>query len=216
VTASTSASITATYAGVSRSASLSVTAAAGTTPAAPTLASPSNGATGVVQPPTLDWNDVANAASYEVQVDSSSTIASPFVANPTVTTSQATLPTLTAGQTLWWRVRGRNSGGTAGAWSSTRSFTTQASGGTPPGGTATLTVTATGRSGERITSAPAGINVTVGTAGSAPFTTGTSITLTVSNGREAIFTGACSSGGNKRKTCTFTLNGNASVTANVQ
>ncbi len=216
VTASTSASITATYAGVSRSASLSVTAAAGTTPAAPTLVSPSNGATGVVQPLTLDWNDVANAASYEVQVDSSSTIASPFVANPTVTTSQATLPTLTAGQTLWWRVRGRNSAGTAGAWSSTRSFTTQASGGTPPGGTATLTVTATGRSGQRITSAPAGINVTVGTTGSAPFTTGTSITLTVSNGREAIFTGACSSGGNKRKTCTFTLNANASVTANVQ
>ena len=32
----------------------------------------------------------------------------------------------------------------------------------PPGQTATLTVTATGRSGERVTSSPAGINVTVG------------------------------------------------------
>ena len=80
---------------------------------------------------------------------------------------------------------------------------------------ATLTVTATGRSGERVTSSPAGINVTVGTTGSATFNAGTSITLTVTNGRDAIWSGACSSGGNKTKTCTFTLTANASVTANV-
>ena len=47
----------------------------------------------------------------------------------------------------------------------------------PPPGTATLTVTATGRSGERVTSNPAGINVSVGTTGSASFNAGTSITL---------------------------------------
>lgn len=82
--------------------------------------------------------------------------------------------------------------------------------------TATLTVTATGRSGERITSSPAGINVSVGATGSASFNTGTSITLSVTNGRDAIWSGACSSGGNKARTCTFTLNANASVTANVQ
>jgi hypothetical protein len=81
---------------------------------------------------------------------------------------------------------------------------------------ATLTVTATGRSGERITSSPAGISVNVGTTGSASFTTGTSITLTVSDGRDAIWSGACSSSGSKRRSCTFTINGNASVTANVQ
>jgi hypothetical protein len=282
------------------------------TPTAPTLLSPANTATGVAQPVTLDWSDVANAASYEVQVDNSSTIASPFVANPTVTTSQVTLGTLTAGQRVWWRVRGRNSAGTAGAWSSTRSFTPVATAGPPtlssialspstvvggngstgtvtlsaaapsggaqvtlwssntsaatvpasvtvaagaasatfaaatsvvttntpvtitgshggtsrtatltltPQGTstnATLTVTATGRSGERITSSPAGINVTVGSTGSASFATGTAIALSVSNGRDAIWSGACSSGGNKRRSCTFTLNGNASVTANVR
>ena len=67
-----------------------------------------------------------------------------------------------------------------------------------------------------MTSSPAGISVNVGRSGSASFTTGTSITLSVSNGRDAIWSGACSSGGNKRKTCTFTLNGNASVSANVQ
>jgi len=82
--------------------------------------------------------------------------------------------------------------------------------------TATLTVTATGRSGERVTSTPTGINVAVGSTGSASFAIGTAITLRATNERDVIWSGACSSGGNKTKTCTFTLNGNASVTANVQ
>jgi hypothetical protein len=87
---------------------------------------------------------------------------------------------------------------------------------TPPGQQATLAVTASGRSGERITSTPAGINVPVGSTGSAAFTTGTAITLAVSNGRDAIWSGACSSNGSKQRSCTFTLSGNASVSANVQ
>ncbi len=86
----------------------------------------------------------------------------------------------------------------------------------PPPQTATLTVNATGRTGERITSSPAGINVATGSSGSASFNVGTSITLSVSNGRDAIWSGACSSGGNRARTCTFTLNAAATVTANVQ
>ena len=86
----------------------------------------------------------------------------------------------------------------------------------PPPQGATLTVTASGRSGERVTSSPAGINVSTGSTGSASFSTGTSITLSVTNGRDAIWSGACSSHGNKTRTCTFTINANASVTANVQ
>jgi len=86
----------------------------------------------------------------------------------------------------------------------------------PPVQTAALTVSVSGRSGQRVTSSPAGISVTTGNAGSASFTTGTSITLTVSDGRDAIWSGACSSSGSKRRTCTFTLNGTASVSANVQ
>lgn len=86
----------------------------------------------------------------------------------------------------------------------------------PASQTATLTVTATGRSGERVTSSPAGINVSVGSTGSASFAVGTSITLSVTNGRDAIWSGACSSGGDKARTCTFALSGNASVTASVQ
>lgn len=90
---------------------------------------------------------------------------------------------------------------------------------TPPSAPApasTLTVTATGRSGERVTSSPAGINVTVGSSGSASFATGTAVTLSSASGRDVIWAGGCSSGGNKARSCTFTLSGNATVTANVQ
>jgi hypothetical protein len=86
----------------------------------------------------------------------------------------------------------------------------------PPPQNATLTVSASGRSGERITSSPAGISVATGSSGSASFASGTSLTLSVSGGRSAIWSGACSSGGNKRTSCTFTLSGTASVSANVQ
>ena len=82
--------------------------------------------------------------------------------------------------------------------------------------TALLTVTATGRAGESISSTPAGLAVNVGTTGSASFATGTSVTLSVSNGRSAIWSGGCSSNGAKVKSCTFTINAATSVTANVQ
>jgi len=87
---------------------------------------------------------------------------------------------------------------------------------TPQAQGATLTVAASGRSGERVTSSPAGINVSVGSTGSGTFSVGATITLSVSNGRDAVWSGACSSNGSKTKSCRFTLAGNASVTANVQ
>jgi len=79
-----------------------------------------------------------------------------------------------------------------------------------------LSVTVGGRQGERVTSSPAGINAPVASTGSASFNPGTRITLTVSNGRSAIWSGACSSGGRSAKSCTFTLNSSSSVLANVQ
>ncbi len=412
VTASTSATVSAVFGGVTRTAALTVnpsTAPPPTTPAAPTLISPAADAT-PAQPVTFDWSDVANATSYEIQVDDSSTIAAPFVANQIVSVSQASLGGLPA-QRLWWRVRAQNSAGVFGPFSATQRFTPQAApaaaslsavsvnptsvagptsstgtatltaaapsggavltlsssnpavasvpasvtvaagassasfsvstaavgantpvtltgtyngtsrtstltvtpvpapsppvslntlalnpgsvtgGGTsqgsvtltsaaptggavvslssdaavatvpasvtvaagassatftattasvaastaatisavlagvtrtavltvnPPGANMTLTVSASGRSGERITSSPAGINVAVGSTQLASFAAISVITLSVSNGRDAIWSGACSSGGNKAKTCTFTINGNVSVSANVQ
>lgn len=121
--------------GVTRSATLTLNPP---TPAAPTLQSPGNGVTGVAQPVTLDWNDVPNATSYEVRVDDSSTMSSPYVANPTVTTSQVVLSGLPTRQ-LWWRVRARNSAGVFGPFSSRFSFTPQSASTTPMLSTLTLT-----------------------------------------------------------------------------
>ena len=48
-----------------------------------------------------------------------------------------------------------------------------------------------------------------------PFATGTSVTLRVQSGRDAIWSGACSSGGQKAKTCTLTVSSAATVSVNV-
>jgi hypothetical protein len=82
--------------------------------------------------------------------------------------------------------------------------------------TRSLAVTAGGRSGEQVLSNPAGLSVPTGTTGSTQFAPGTIVTLSVTNGRDAIWGGACSSGGAKTRTCTLTLNANSSVSANVQ
>ncbi|WP_156385607.1 hypothetical protein [Ramlibacter sp. Leaf400] len=313
VTAATAATISAVFGGATRTAALTVnppTAPTPEAPSAPTLLSPANDAR-PAQPVTFDWSDVANATSYEIQIDDSSTMAAPFRASRVVNVSQATIDGLPA-QRLWWRVRAQNSAGVFGPFSSTRRFEPRAattaavaslssvsvnpasvvgpasatgtasltaaapSGGafvalasgnpavagvpagvtvpagassasfavttsavtaataatisavlggvtrtatltvSPPSTSVTLTVSASGRSGERITSSPAGINVNVGSSGSASFATGTSVSLSASNGRDVIWSGACSSGGNKTRTCTFTINANASVSANVQ
>jgi hypothetical protein len=77
-----------------------------------------------------------------------------------------------------------------------------------------VTVTATGRSGVSVISNPAGLNVPVGTSAGAKFTE--AVTLSATSGRDVIWSGACSSSGQKVKTCTFTPTGPSSVTANVQ
>src|SRR5215467_7433521 len=82
--------------------------------------------------------------------------------------------------------------------------------------TLSLAVTAGGRGGESVLSNPAGLNVATSSTGSAQFAPGTTVTLSITNGRDAIWGGACSSGGAKAKTCTLTLKANSSVTANVQ
>ncbi|MFL6387820.1 MAG: hypothetical protein ACJ71U_10050 [Terriglobales bacterium] len=79
-----------------------------------------------------------------------------------------------------------------------------------------LAVTAGGRSGERVVSNPTGLSVATGSTGSAQLAPGTAVTLSIASGRDAIWGGACSSGGAKTRTCTLTLNANSSVTANVQ
>ena len=92
------------------------------TPSAPTLLSPAQDAT-PAQPVAFDWTDVSAATSYRIQIDDSNNFSAPLVVDRVVTASQFTASTLNAGRQYWWRVRGINSAGTAGAWSSVRRFT---------------------------------------------------------------------------------------------
>lgn len=194
----TSATLSAELAGVILGAGLLVNATPPpATPGTPTLLSPADGAN-PAQPVTLDWNDVTGATSYEVQVSTSSTIAAPFTANPSVTVSQVTLTGLPA-QRLFWRVRAQNSAGVFGAFSSTLRFTPQSApaaasltaltvsptsvvGGVSATGTVTLTSTApTGGAVATLTSAnaalasaPASVTIVAGaTSATFPITTTT-------------------------------------------
>ncbi len=174
VTAPTPAMVTGTAGSVTRSASLTLNPP---TPAAPSLQSPANGASGLGQPVTLDWNDVPNATSYEIRVDDTSSMSAPYVANPTVTASQAVLTDLPARQ-LWWRVRARNSAGVFGPFSTTRSFTPQ---------TATSTTSALSSLALSPTSVTGGAS-SVGTVTlTAPAPSGgTAVSLTSSNAAVAV------------------------------
>jgi len=127
VTANTSVVITATYGGVSRTTTLTVTPASSTPPPstgplpAPSLVSPAADAR--FSPGasiTFDWTDVSGAAGYTIQIDDSDTFSSPIV-NQATTGSQFTTNTLPAVR-MWWRVRANSSSGTPGNWSSARRF----------------------------------------------------------------------------------------------
>jgi subtilisin family serine protease len=94
-------------------------------PAAPTLSSPANAATGVAVPATLSWTASSGAASYNVQVSTSSTFATLFLNRTGVTTTSTSVSGLAASTVYYWRVSATNAGGTS-AYSAARSFTTAA------------------------------------------------------------------------------------------
>jgi photosystem II stability/assembly factor-like uncharacterized protein len=100
-------------------------------PAAPVLASPATGATGQPTSLTLSWNASSGAASYHLQVSTSSTF-SPLVVDQSALTGTSSAISGLANSTLYyWRVSASNTGGTS-AWSSTWSLTTAASLPPPP------------------------------------------------------------------------------------
>jgi hypothetical protein len=212
VSASTTVTLTAAYNGTTRTATLTVTPPAPTPPPASLQSltlNPASVTGGATSQGTVTLTSAAPAGGFTVTLASSHAAAT---VPPSVTVAQsatsATFAITTSSVVASTPVTITASAGTV---MQTATLTIN-----PPAQTATLTVTASGRSGERVTSSPAGISVSVGSTGSASFATGTSITLTVSNGRDAIWSGGCSSGGNKTKSCTFTLTANAAVTVNVQ
>ncbi|MGQ9604224.1 MAG: S8 family serine peptidase [bacterium] len=96
----------------------------GTPPPAPTLVSPSNGATGVSRTPTLTWNASPGATSYRVQVSRYSSF-STVVYDKTVTTTSVKLDIKLSGwTTYYWRVCAINQYGTS-PWSSVWNFRTR-------------------------------------------------------------------------------------------
>ena len=212
---STPVTITGAYGGATRTAALTVTPPAPPPPAASLSAvsvSPTSVVGGASAQGTVTLTAAAPAGGFGVTLSSNNSAAtvpasvtvpagatSATFAIPTTTVTASTVATVTA---------------SAGGVTRTAALTVTPA--PPPSQTATLTVTATGRGGETVTSSPAGISVTVGSTGSASFATGTAITLSATNGRDVVWSGACSSGGQKAKTCTFTLTAAATVTANVQ
>jgi hypothetical protein len=95
-------------------------------PAAPLLLTPPDGATGVaINGVTFDWNSVAGAQSYRIQISLSSNFGTTFVNQSTGSTSQYThnSPNFAYNTTYYWRVNATNSGGT-GQWSTVWHFTT--------------------------------------------------------------------------------------------
>jgi len=86
------------------------------------LASPSNGATNVVQPVGLDWSDVPGVSGYQVQVDDNANFSSPAIDQSPVPSSYSASGLL-PGTLYHWRVRANSSCG-YGNWTSPWTFTT--------------------------------------------------------------------------------------------
>ncbi|MEW6239330.1 MAG: glycoside hydrolase domain-containing protein [Chloroflexota bacterium] len=76
-----------------------------------------------VRPP-LDWEDVAGATNYTIQVSLSSTFSTKLVSKTALTSSYVPTVNLPVGVTLYWRVRANGANGPS-LWSEVRSFTIQ-------------------------------------------------------------------------------------------
>ena len=86
------------------------------------LTSPSNGAVGVDLSPSLSWNAVVGATSYDVQVSKSNDMSSPVVNQTGVAATSLAIGPLDPSTIYHWRVRADNAA--SDQWSSTWSFVT--------------------------------------------------------------------------------------------
>jgi N-acetylneuraminic acid mutarotase len=91
----------------------------------PVLGLPANGATGQALSLMLSWQPVTNATGYNVQVSTSSSFATLFIQDSTLTSASKTIGGLSGGVTYYWRVRAETAGEKS-AWSTVWSFTTSA------------------------------------------------------------------------------------------
>ena len=125
--APTTVTITASGAGVTKTATLTVNPFPTAPPPAPTplpaptlLAPASNSRFAAGQSVLFDWNDIAGAASYTIQVSTSSAFSTTAV-NQVVTPSQFATSGLPVAD-LFWRVRAKDTAGNPGASSTVLPF----------------------------------------------------------------------------------------------
>ncbi|MCX6135263.1 MAG: T9SS type A sorting domain-containing protein [Ignavibacteriales bacterium] len=98
-------------------------------PAAPTLVSPADAATGQATNVTLSWFASPGSDAYRLQVSTSSSFATTVYDDSTLTTTSKAMSGLLTATTYYWRVKAKNNTQGTSAYSSIRSFTTLA--GTP-------------------------------------------------------------------------------------
>ncbi|HNR97645.1 MAG TPA: C25 family cysteine peptidase, partial [Anaerolineae bacterium] len=95
-------------------------------PAAPVLVSPADGATDQALAPVLDWDGVQQAGSYNLQLGSSPLFADPILdVTDIADTAFATPSPLQGGACYWWHVQGENACG-VGTWAEPFHFATVA------------------------------------------------------------------------------------------
>jgi hypothetical protein len=93
-------------------------------PAVPVLVSPENGATGLPDDPTLVWNAVEGADSYDIQLGTKPTFSSwqKMKWHYVGTSIRVFYDLEDDTYTFYWRVRARNAAGVS-AWSAPWQFT---------------------------------------------------------------------------------------------
>ncbi|MEM7113349.1 MAG: choice-of-anchor B family protein [Chloroflexota bacterium] len=88
----------------------------------PSLTSPADGQTAVSLPPTLTWNSVNQATSYDIQIATDAGFSN-VVESATITTNSYMATGLAGETTYYWRVRAKNGCDTS-SYSAADSFTT--------------------------------------------------------------------------------------------
>jgi hypothetical protein len=100
-------------------------------PGVPSLSSPSNGMSGEMTSLTLSWTTASNAATYAVQVSTSSSFATTVTSQTALTVTSASITGLANNTIYYWRAGAKGAGGTSG-WASAWSFSTSSTSVLPP------------------------------------------------------------------------------------
>lgn len=92
--------------------------------AAPTLASPNDGATSQPVTPTLSWNSSTGATKYHLQVSTANSFATTVVNDTALTQTSQQVGPLAKSTTYYWHVQAKNGMDTS-RWSNIWNFTTE-------------------------------------------------------------------------------------------